>query len=173
MRPARAAQFTVARTARPVADETLMRAALAVARRGLLAGEAPVGACIVQDGRVIASAHTAVAGGPDATRARRDSRHPRCLSQPAQRAHSPAASCTSASNPVPCVLRPVITRISSEVFFAASLQDMQAVTGQELLRRQPQAMVSCTVACWLTRRAPCWPSGQRSGGSGRSRGRGL
>jgi len=44
-----------------------MREALAAARRGRLAGEPPVGACVVQDGRVIAAAHTAVIAGPDAT----------------------------------------------------------------------------------------------------------
>lgn len=44
-----------------------MREALTVAQRGMLAGEPPVGACVVQNGRIIASAHTGVIQGPDAT----------------------------------------------------------------------------------------------------------
>lgn len=44
-----------------------MHQALAAARRGVLAGEPPVGACIVHDGDVLAVAHTGVVAGPDAT----------------------------------------------------------------------------------------------------------
>lgn len=44
-----------------------MHQALAAARRGQLAGEPPVGACLVHDGEVLAVAHTGVIAGPDAT----------------------------------------------------------------------------------------------------------
>ena len=37
-----------------------MRAAIAAARRGLAAGEPPVGACVVHAGEIVASAHNAV-----------------------------------------------------------------------------------------------------------------
>jgi tRNA(adenine34) deaminase len=40
-------------------EETFMRAALEEARRGLLAGEVPVGAVVVQDGAIVARAHNA------------------------------------------------------------------------------------------------------------------
>jgi tRNA(adenine34) deaminase len=40
-------------------DETFMRAALEEARRGLLAGEVPVGAVVVQDGAIVGRAHNA------------------------------------------------------------------------------------------------------------------
>ena len=41
------------------AEETFMRAALEEARRGLLAGEVPVGAVVVHDGEIVARAHNA------------------------------------------------------------------------------------------------------------------
>ena len=114
-----------------MADETLMRAALALARRGLLAGEAPVGACIVQDGRVIASAHTAVAGGPDA------SAHAEILAiRAACRSLRSAtlAGCELYVSVEPCAMCLAACHYAgiNQVFFAASLQDMQAVTGHEL-----------------------------------------
>src|SRR2546427_13159770 len=40
-------------------EETFMRAALEEARRGLLAGEVPVGAVVVQDGAIVARGHNA------------------------------------------------------------------------------------------------------------------
>jgi len=40
-------------------DEALMRAALEEARRGLRAGEVPVGAVVVHDGEIVARAHNA------------------------------------------------------------------------------------------------------------------
>jgi len=49
------------------ADETLMAAALRQAERALLAGEAPVGACVARAGAVIVAAHNGVVAGPDAT----------------------------------------------------------------------------------------------------------
>ena len=114
-----------------MADETLMRAALALARRGLLAGEAPVGACIVQDGRVIASAHTAVAGGPDA------SAHAEILAiRAACRSLRSAtlAGCELYVSVEPCAMCLAACHYAgiNQVFFAASLQDMQAFTGHEL-----------------------------------------
>lgn len=119
-----------------MADETLMRAALAVARRGLLAGEAPVGACIVQDGKVIASAHTAVAGGPDATA------HAEILAiRAACRSLRSAtlAGCDLYVSVEPCSMCLAACHYAGiqRVFFAAGLQDMQAVTGHELAASAP------------------------------------
>jgi tRNA(Arg) A34 adenosine deaminase TadA len=108
-----------------------MRAALAVARRGLLAGEAPVGACIVQDGKLSASAHTAVAGGPDATA------HAEILAiRAACRSLRSAtlAGCALYVSVEPCSMCLAACHYAGiqQVFFAASLADMQAVTGHEL-----------------------------------------
>jgi tRNA(adenine34) deaminase len=49
------------------ADEEYMREALRAARRGAAAGEVPVGAVIVMDGRVIARAHNEPIARRDAT----------------------------------------------------------------------------------------------------------
>ncbi len=43
-------------------DETFMRLALAEARKALAAGEVPVGAVVVRDGAVVASAHNGPVG---------------------------------------------------------------------------------------------------------------
>lgn len=139
MKPVRAAQSTAARTARPVADESVMRAALAVARRGLLAGEAPVGACIVQAGQVIASAHTAVAGGPDA------SAHAEILAiRAACRSLRSARldDCALYVSVEPCAMCLAACHYAgiNEVFFGASLQDMQVLTGQELSAPLPASI---------------------------------
>ncbi|MEZ5563404.1 MAG: nucleoside deaminase [Gammaproteobacteria bacterium] len=122
-----------------MADETLMRAALAVARRGLLAGEAPVGACIVQAGRVIASAHTAVAGGPDA------SAHAEILAiRAACRSLRSARldGCELYVSVEPCAMCLAACHYAGigQVFFAASLQDMQALTGGELAAPVPASV---------------------------------
>jgi tRNA(adenine34) deaminase len=108
-----------------------MRAALALARRSLLAGEAPVGACIVQDGRVIASAHTAVAGGPDAT-AHAEILAIRAACRSAR--STKLADCELYVSVEPCAMCLAACHYAGigQVFFAASLQDMQAVTGHEL-----------------------------------------
>lgn len=116
-----------------------MRAALAVARRGLLAGEPPVGACIVQDGRVIASAHTAVAGGPDATA------HAEILAIRAACRSLRSATLTGCElyvsvEPCPMCLAACHYADIQQIFFAASLQDMQAVTGHELFASPPQSV---------------------------------
>jgi len=116
-----------------------MRAALAVARRGLLAGEAPVGACIVQEGRVIASAHTAVAGGPD------PSAHAEILAiRAACRSlrSTQLEDCALYVSVEPCAMCLAACHYAGikEVFFAASLQDMQALTGRELSAPQPASI---------------------------------
>ena len=122
-----------------MADETLMRAALAAARRGLLAGEAPVGACLVQDGRVIATAHTAVGGGPDATA------HAEILAiRAACRSLRSARldGCELYVSVEPCAMCLAACHYAgiNQVFFAASLQDMQALTGQELAAPSPASV---------------------------------
>jgi len=55
------------RVAATEADLGFMRLALESARRGYLAGEPPVGACLVRAGRVVARAHNAVIGELDIT----------------------------------------------------------------------------------------------------------
>lgn len=116
-----------------------MRAALAAAQRGQLAGEPPVGACVVQDGRVVASAHTAVIGGPDATA------HAEILALRAacQYLRTPSlAGCELYVTVEPCAMCLAAIHYAGigSVWFGAGLEAMQAVTGRELRGAVPDGM---------------------------------
>jgi tRNA(adenine34) deaminase len=116
-----------------------MRVALAAAQRGQLAGEPPVGACVVQDGRVIASAHTAVIGGPDATA------HAEILALRAACHYLRTPSLTGCELYVtvePCAMCLAAIHYAGieRVWFGAGLEAMQAVTGRELRGAVPDGM---------------------------------
>ena len=120
-----------------------MRAALAAARRGQLAGEPPVGACVVQDGAVIAAAHTAVVGGPDATA------HAEILAIRAACLHrrSPSlAGCELVVTVEPCAMCMAAAHYAGirVVWFGAGLEAMQAARhgdgGAELKAAVPAGM---------------------------------
>lgn len=117
----------------------VMRAALAAAQRGQLAGEPPVGACVVQDGQVIASAHTAVIAGPDPTA------HAEILALRAacQRLRTPSlAGCELYVTVEPCAMCLAAIHYAGigQVWFGAGLDAMQAVTGHELRGNLPEGM---------------------------------
>jgi tRNA(adenine34) deaminase len=117
-----------------------MREALAAAQRGRLAGEPPVGACVVQDGRIIASAHTAVIGGPDATA------HAEILALRAACQHLRTPSlddCELYVTVEPCAMCLAAIHYAGieRVWFGAGLDAMQAVTGRELRGAVPDGMV--------------------------------
>ena len=57
----------VAADSAPAVREQFMRVALTMAERGMAAGGPPVGACLVRDTEVIASAHNAVISDLDVT----------------------------------------------------------------------------------------------------------
>ena len=108
-----------------------MREALAAARRGQLAGEPPVGACILLDGQVIAAAHTAVVGGPDATA------HAEILAIRAACQHLRApvlAGCELVVTVEPCAMCLAAAHYAGirRVWFGAPLEAMQDATGTEL-----------------------------------------
>lgn len=116
-----------------------MREALAAAQRGLLAGEAPVGACIVQDGRLVASAHTAVASGPDATA------HAEILAVRAacrELRTTALAGCTLYVTVEPCAMCLAALHYAGidQVWFGAGLAVMQAATGREIGGPVPAGM---------------------------------
>ncbi|TDJ47451.1 MAG: nucleoside deaminase [Gammaproteobacteria bacterium] len=108
-----------------------MRAAIAVARRGLAAGEPPVGACLVRQGEVIATLNNAVISELDATAhaevrvIREACRHLRTLE---------LRDCTLYATVEPCVMCLSACHYAGvdRVIFGASLADMHAVTGAEL-----------------------------------------
>lgn len=117
-----------------------MREALAAARRGLLAGEPPVGACVVQDGRVIASAHTAVIAGPDPTA------HAEILALRAACQHARTltlSNCELYVTVEPCAmcLAAIYYAGIERVWFGVGLDAMQAVTGRELRGGVPEGLV--------------------------------
>jgi tRNA(adenine34) deaminase len=116
-----------------------MREALAAARRGQLAGEPPVGACVVQDGQVIATANTAVIAGPDATA------HAEMLALLAACRHARTASlrgCELVVTVEPCAMCLAAIHYAGieRVWFGVGLQAMQAVTGRELRGAVPEGM---------------------------------
>lgn len=115
----------------PNASHTPMQAALDAARRALAAGEPPIGACLVQDGRVIATAHTGVAGGPDATAhaeilAIREACHRLRTSR--------LDDCLLYATVEPCPMCLAACHYAGigQVVFGASLTDLHRITGREL-----------------------------------------
>ena len=147
MRPVPVARFTRVKTNRspgePAATPAsveLMRAALAVAQRGRLAGEPPVGACVVQDGQVIASAHTAVIAGPDATA------HAEILAVRAACRHHRTPLLNDCElyvtvEPCPMCLAACHYAGITRVYYGAGLAAMQAITGRELAAPVPTGIV--------------------------------
>lgn len=112
-------------------DETLMAVALRQAGRALLAGEAPVGACVALDGEVVVAAHNGVIAGPDATAhaeiaairaACAGLRRPRLDGCVLYVTVEPCAMCLSA-----CHYAGI-----SRVVFGASLADFAVASGGEL-----------------------------------------
>lgn len=116
-----------------------MQEALAAARRGLLAGEPPVGACVVSDGEVIATAHTAVIGGPDSTA------HAEILALRAACQHGRTpwlAGCELYVTVEPCAMCLAAIHYAGieRVWFGVGLDAMQALTGRELQGAVPDGM---------------------------------
>ncbi len=116
-----------------------MREALAAARRALLAGEPPVGACVVEDGQVIATAHTAVIGGPDATA------HAEILALRAACHHARTpwlAGCELYVTVEPCAMCLAASHYAGidRIWFGVGLEAMQAVTGRELQGVVPEGL---------------------------------
>lgn len=121
------------------AHERFMRAALSAARRGMLAGEPPVGACLVRDGEILVTVNNAIIGELDVTahaeiRAIREAcRQLRSLSLDGCMLYVTVEPCPM------CVGACHYAQID-EVVFGAALPDMHAVTGREL-ELDPAALV--------------------------------
>jgi tRNA(Arg) A34 adenosine deaminase TadA len=108
-----------------------MTAALDAARRALLAGEAPVGACLVRGGEVLATGANSVIGSLDVTAhaelnvLRRATTRLRSLSLEGSDLYctvEPCAMCLGACH---------YARVA-RVFYGASIADLHALTGHEL-----------------------------------------
>ncbi len=116
-----------------------MREALAAARRGLAAGEPPVGACVVQDGQLVATAHTAVIGGPDAT-AHAEIMALRAACQAGRTTGLAGCELYVTVEPCPMCLAACHYAGIGRVWYGAPLAAMQAVTGRELALPPPPGL---------------------------------
>lgn len=107
-----------------------MRAAIDVARRGLLAGEPPIGACLVRDNEIVVSLGNAVIGELDIT-AHAEMRVIREACR-LQRAFS-LSGCRLFVTVEPCLMCIGACQYAGirEVVFGASIDDLQALTGAE------------------------------------------
>ncbi|GIK33474.1 MAG: hypothetical protein AMXMBFR45_17920 [Gammaproteobacteria bacterium] len=116
----------------PPAAEAAMRRALDAARRAALAGEPPIGACLVRDGVVLAAASNCVVSELDITAhaemvlIRDACRRGRTLS---------LAGCELVVTVEPCPMCLAASRYAGigRIVFGATLEDLHALTGGELL----------------------------------------
>jgi tRNA(Arg) A34 adenosine deaminase TadA len=112
-------------------DEEHMRHALAAAQRAALAGEAPIGACLVRDGTVIATAANAVIAELDVT-AHAELRVIREACRRERRFD--LAGCVLYTTVEPCGMCRVACHYAGvgAIVCAATLADFHALTGNEL-----------------------------------------
>jgi tRNA(Arg) A34 adenosine deaminase TadA len=114
------------------ADESAMRRALAAARRAGLAGEPPIGACLVRNGSVLATASNSVISSLDITAhaeinlIRDACRRERALD---------LAGCELFTTVEPCPMCLAASHYAriGRIVFGASLGDLHALTGAEML----------------------------------------
>jgi guanine deaminase len=111
--------------------EAPMRAAIEVARRGLAAGEPPIGACIVRGEEIIVTLNNAVISDLDAT-AHAEIRVIRAACQ--QLRTLSLDDCVLYATVEPCAMCLTACHYAgiNDVVYGASLTDIHAVTGSEL-----------------------------------------
>jgi len=112
--------------------EVFMRHALEAARRAMLAGEPPVGACLVADGEIVATLSNAVIGELDIT-AHAEMRVIRAACR--QRRTLDLGGCTLYVTVEPCAMCLAACHYAgiADIVYGAAIADMNAVTGSELV----------------------------------------
>jgi len=122
---------TVGAADRVPQHEVFMRAALEAARRGMLAGEPPVGACLVAGGEIVATLSNAVIGELDIT-AHAEMRVIREACRQLRRLN--LSECTLYVTVEPCLMCLTACHYAgiTEVYYGAAIADMNTVTGNEL-----------------------------------------
>jgi guanine deaminase len=111
-----------------------MRVALAAARRAALAGGPPIGACLVRDGAVLATAANAVVADLDPT-AHAEIMAIRAACRQARTLDLSGCELYTTVEPCPmCRAAGHYARLG-RIVFAASLEDLDALTGSELVAR--------------------------------------
>jgi len=108
-----------------------MRAALEIARRGMAAGEPPVGAVVVREGEIIARAHNSVVSQLDTT-AHAEVVAIRESCQNLRALHLDGCDLYSTVEPCPMCLSAGFYSGIRHIYFGATLADMEAITGSEL-----------------------------------------
>ncbi|MAF83148.1 MAG: nucleoside deaminase [Gammaproteobacteria bacterium] len=111
--------------------DVFMLAALEAARRGMLAGEPPVGACLVADGEIVVTLSNAVIGELDIT-AHAEMRVIREACRQLRKLD--LSGCTLYVTVEPCLMCQTACHYAgvSRIVYGAGIADMNAVTGNEL-----------------------------------------
>lgn len=129
--------------------ERFMSVALERARRGLAAGEPPVGACLVRDGEVIAALNNAVIGELDVT-AHAEIRVIRAACHRLRSLDLTGCQLFVTVEPCPMCLSACHYASIAHVVYGARLADMHAVTGRELMSLRTDVIASPSVNLRLT-----------------------
>jgi guanine deaminase len=120
-------------------NEGFMEVALQVARRGLVAGEPPIGACLVKGGEVIVALNNAVIGELDIT-AHAEIRVIREACRQLRVLELSDCRLFVTVEPCPMCISACHYAAISEVIYGARLADMHALTGNELLASQVELL---------------------------------
>lgn len=127
-----AACAAVNATSAAARDAVFMARAIEAARRAGLSGQPPVGACIVRDGEVIATAANAVVAEIDPT-AHAEVVAIRAACRTARRVDLDGCEIYCTVQPCPMCLAACHYAGIRRIVYGASLADMQAVTCRELM----------------------------------------
>ncbi|HJP37735.1 MAG TPA: nucleoside deaminase [Gammaproteobacteria bacterium] len=111
--------------------DVFMRAALEAARRGMLAGEPPVGACLVADGEIVVTRSNAVIGELDIT-AHAEMRVIREACRQLRKLDLSGSTLYVTVEPCLMCLTACHYAGIGKVVYGAGIADMNAVTGNEL-----------------------------------------
>ena len=109
-----------------------MGVALQAARRGLVAGEPPIGACLVKDGEVIVTLNNAVISELDIT-AHAEMRVIREACRQLRKLELSGCRLFVTVEPCPMCMSACHYAAISDVVYGARLADMHALTGNELM----------------------------------------
>ncbi len=126
----------------PDSDQHHMRVAIDIARRGFLAGEAPIGACLVREGEIVVASHNSVIGDLDIT-AHAEIRVIREACRSLRKLD--LAGCTLFSTVEPCCMCLTASHYAhiDRIVFGASLADIDACTHDELLLSHQTILAGC------------------------------